>query len=470
MKMFLAGKWVDRDRKIKVRNPFDGSVIDDVPWADGDDVDKAVESALAGFEQMKKLTRRKRASILEKTACLIDKKQEELGITIAKESGKTIREGKGEAGRAIETFTLSADEARRLAGEIIPFDAAPGAENKFGFYLRRPIGVVGAISPFNFPLNLVAHKIAPAIAAGNSIVLKPASATPLVALKLTEILLEAGLPPLAINVICGPGEEVGEKLAADCRLRLITFTGSLEVGKRITAVAGIKRVTLELGSNSALIVMGDADLKRASTRAAACAFALAGQVCISLQRIFVEECVFDEFTSLLVKKTGQMRTGNQLLETTDVGPMIDEKAAENTQILVDEAVGLGAKLLTGGKRSGSLYLPSVLVSVPDDTRFFKEEAFAPLVLVNPVKSLVEAIRETNKSVYGLQAGIFTKDISAAMQAAHEIDAGGVMINEAPTFRADLQPYGGMKQSGIGREGPKFAIEEMTELKAVAFHL
>ena len=216
--------------------------------------------------------------------------------------------------------------------------------------------------------------------------------------------------------------------------------------------------------------MGDADLKRASTRAAACAFALAGQVCISLQRIFVEECVFDEFTSLLVKKTGQMRTGNQLLETTDVGPMIDEKAAENTQILVDEAVGLGAKLLTGGKRSGSLYLPSVLVSVPDDTRFFKEEAFAPLVLVNPVKSLVEAIRETNKSVYGLQAGIFTKDISAAMQAAHEIDAGGVMINEAPTFRADLQPYGGMKQSGIGREGPKFAIEEMTELKAVAFHL
>ncbi len=470
MKMFLAGEWVERDAVIPVLNPYDGSVIDNVPRANADDVDTAIESAQKGFEEMKKLSRRERGAILDKTARILEERQDDFGHTIASESGKTIREGTGEAGRAVETFSLAADEARRLAGEIIPFDASPNGQEKFGFYLRCPIGVVGAISPFNFPLNLVAHKIAPAIAAGNTVVLKPASVTPLVALKLTEALLEAGLPPRAINTICGPGSEVGEKLAADQRLRLITFTGSLDVGKRISSVAGIKRVTLELGSNSALIVLDDADLHRAADRAKLCAFALAGQVCISVQRIFVQEGVFEKFVSLLVEKTCTMSVGDQLLQTTDMGPMIDEKAALDAHSMMEEAVERGANRLIGGRREGTLFWPTVLTHVPDDTRLFRDEAFAPLVLVNPVASVEEAISETNKSIYGLQSGIFTRDINAAMKAVHNIDTGGVMVNEAPTFRADLQPYGGMKLSGLGREGPKFAMDEMTELKAVAFHL
>jgi acyl-CoA reductase-like NAD-dependent aldehyde dehydrogenase len=468
MQMLIAGRWVDKDQAVPVRNPFNQEVIDEVPRGDLKDVDRALASAVRGAEQMAKLSAQERYKILQRVAQGITAGAEELAQTLAREVGKTIREARGEVSRTIQTFTFAAEEAKRIYGEGIPFDAAPGGENKLGFTIRVPVGVVVAITPFNFPLNLAAHKVAPALAAGNSVILKPATDTPLTDLMMGRILLESGLPDEALNVITGYGHEIGDALVADERGRMVTFTGSLEVGKRLMAHAGLKKATLELGSNSAVIVMEDADLEDAAPRIAAGAFALAGQVCISVQRVYAQKGVFDALVQAVVSRAEQMKVGDPLGEDTDMGPMISPSAAEKAESWIQEALDRGSQLACGGQREGSLFSPTVLLNVPSDCRVSCEEAFAPLVVVNAVEDLDQAITMVNDSKYGLQGGIFTKDLAAALEAAKRIEVGGVMINEVPTFRVDHMPYGGVKGSGMGREGLKYAIEEMTEIRLICF--
>ena len=469
-KMFIDGKWVDREERIDVVNPYDGSVIAAVPQATSEDVNAAICSCEAGLKEAKKLSRWERYGILKRASELIEQRQEELALILAKEVGKTIQEARREVNRATQTFLISAEEAKRLHGEMVPFDAAPGAQSKFGFFMRVPLGVVAAITPFNFPLNLAAHKIAPALAAGNSVIFKPATKTPLADLMMVEILLEAGLPTHMMNIVVGPGDSVGDRIVEDERVRMITFTGSLEVGKRIAHRAGLKKLALELGSNSACVAAEDGDLKRAVERIKIGAFALAGQVCISVQRVFVHSSVFDAFVERFVASVKKMNVGDQLREETDMGPMISLEAAEKTGLWVEEATQKGARLQIGGERSGALFQPTVLTDVPRDCKLFREEAFAPVVIINRFDAMDDAVDMVNDSKYGLQAGIFTKDLRRAIRAAREFENGGVMVNEVPTFRVDLMPYGGQKGSGIGREGPRFAIEEMTEIRVIALEV
>ncbi len=470
MKMLLAGEWVDRDEKIEVRNPYDNSLIDTVPKGTSEDVEKAVEAAKKGQKEIASLSAYQRYEILMKAAKIMEERKEELATIVSKEVGKTIKEARGEIARALQTLTLSAEEAKRLAGEEVRFDGAPTGKGKVGLYIRVPIGIVAAITPFNFPVNLAMHKIAPALAAGNAVILKPPSITPLSSIVMAEIFMEAGVPPLAFQVITGPGGTVGEALASHPDVRKVSFTGSREVGKRIMSVAGFKKCTMELGSNSAVIVCEDAQLDKAFPRVVLAAFALAGQVCISVQRIFVHKNLFDEFVERYVETTKGLKVGNQLKEETDVGPLVEEKEAQRVREWIDEAVNKGAKLLTGGEVDGAIMQPAVVVNCPKETKLFRSEAFGPVVIINPVESLEEAIKEANDSIYGLQAGIYTQNIYNAWKAAYEIEVGGVIINDVPTFRVDLMPYGGVKESGIGREGPKYAIEEMTEIKLICFDI
>jgi glyceraldehyde-3-phosphate dehydrogenase (NADP+) len=470
MKMYVAGKWRDSDRKTEVLNPYDGKVIDSVPRAGLADLEEAISNSRSGADAMARVSAYERARILRASAGLLEASAEQFARTLASEVGKTIREARGEVARSIETLTLSSEEAKRIHGETVPFDAGPVPVNKVGFYLRVPVGVVAAISPFNFPLNLVLHKVGPAIAAGNAVILKPASATPLVALLLTELLLEAGLPPAAISTITGPGGEIGDALVVDSRIDMVTFTGSLDVGRRIAARRGLGKLTMELGSNSACILMDDADLERAVPKLVRGGYALAGQVCISVQRVYVHEAIYDEFVERFVAGVRSIRVGDPLDEATDMGPMITEDAARRALEWVDEAVDGGATIATGGAREGALFEPTVLTDVAPDAKISCEEAFAPVVVVNRVRSLDEAIASVNDSKYGLQSGIFTRDIRGAFEAARRIETGGVMINEVPTYRLDAMPYGGVKMSGLGREGPRFAVEEMTEMRVVCFDL
>ncbi len=470
MKMLLAGEWVERSEKIEVFNPYDNSLIDTVPKATPEDVEKAVEAAKKGQKEMAALSAYERYEILKRAAEIMERRKEELATMVSKEVGKTIKEARGEIARALQTLTLSAEEAKRLAGEQVRFDAAPTGKGKVGLYIRVPIGIVAAITPFNFPVNLAMHKIAPALAAGCSVILKPPSVTPLSSLIMGEIFLEAGVPPLAFQVITGPGGQVGEALASHPDIRKVSFTGSRDVGKRIMSVAGFKRCTMELGSNAAVIICEDAELDKAFPRVVLAAYALAGQVCISVQRIFVHKNLFDEFVERYVKTAESLKVGNQLLEETDVGPLVEEKEAKRVKEWIDEAVSKGAKLLTGGEINGALMKPAVVVNCPKETKLFRAEAFGPVVIINPVESLEEGIAEANDSVYGLQAGIYTRNLYHAWKAAMEVEAGGVIINDVPTFRVDLMPYGGLKESGIGREGPRYAIEEMTEIKLICFDI
>lgn len=468
MQMLLGGQWVDKDSTIPVTNPFNGEIIDQVPRSDVEDVDRALASAVRGAEQMAKLSAQERYLILRRAAEGIEAQAEKLAQTLVREVGKTIREARGEVSRTIQTFTFAAEEAKRIYGEGIPFDAAPRGENKLGFTIRVPVGVLMAITPFNFPLNLAAHKVAPALAAGNSVVLKPATDTPLVDLMLGRILLQAGLPVESLNVITGYGREIGDALVADGRGRMISFTGSLEVGRRLMAHAGLKKATLELGSNSAVIVMEDADLEEAASRITAGAFVLAGQVCISVQRVYVQKGVFENLVSAMASKVRELKVGDPMEESTDVGPMISASSAERAESWVGEALDRGGELVCGGQREGSLFWPTVLQHVPHRCRVCSDEAFAPLVVVNPVENLDQAIDMVNDSQYGLQGGIFTKDLASALEAAKRIQVGGVMVNEVPTFRVDHMPYGGVKGSGMGREGLKYAVEEMTEIRLICF--
>jgi acyl-CoA reductase-like NAD-dependent aldehyde dehydrogenase len=470
MKVFLAGSWVDKSNKIEVRNPFDNSIIDTVPKADSGDVETALAFAERGAKAMAKLSSYDRWRILRKTADLMAARSEELGQLISKEEGKVVAEGRGEAARAVETMMGSAEEAKRLHGETVPLDADPSGSKKLGFTLRVPCGVVAAIAPFNFPLNLVCHKVGPALAAGNSVIVKPASDTPLSALRLTEILLEAGLPPEGIQCIPGSGGEIGDAIVKDRRVRKITFTGSREIGDRICRMAGIKKVTMELGSNSPLIIMPDADLEKVAAAVVMTGYGNAGQTCISTQRVLTSKKVYGDFLGALKPKVEALTTGNQLDESSKVGPMVKESEAVRVDSWINEAVASGARLVAGGGRRGAIYMPAVVADVKPEMRISRDELFGPVVGVAPFNTIEEAIALANDSVYGLAAGIFTENVEWAMKFAREAEAGNLHVNWGPQWRVDLMPYGGLKDSGFGKEGPRYAVEEMTELKMVVFHL
>ena len=470
MKNFVAGAWIDKAKKIEVTNPFDNSVIGAVPKADAGDLEKALAFAERGAKVMAKLSSYERWKILRIAADMMAERNEELGQIISQEEGKIIAEGRGEAMRAVETMMGSAEEAKRLHGETVPLDADPTGGKKLGFTLRVPCGVVAAIAPFNFPLNLVCHKVGPALAAGNTVIIKPASDTPLSAIKLTEILLEAGLPPEGIQCLTGSGGEIGDALVADRRVRKVTFTGSREIGERICRTAGIKKVTMELGSNSPVIVMPDADMEKVATVLAMTGYGNAGQTCISTQRVLAAKRVYGDLLSALKPKVEALTTGNQLDDKSKVGPMVKESEAMRVDEWINEAVSGGAKLVAGGGRRGAIYLPAVVADVHPDMRISRDELFGPAVAVTPFETIEEAIALANDSIYGLAAGIFTDNVEWAMKFAREAEAGNLHVNWGSQWRVDLMPYGGLKDSGFGKEGPKYAVNEMTELKMVVFHL
>ncbi|MSQ07675.1 MAG: aldehyde dehydrogenase family protein [Dehalococcoidia bacterium] len=470
MKMYLNGQWVDRPRSMQVVNPFDQSLVDTVPRGTAADVELAITSAVRGAAVMAKLPAYERYSILRRAADLLSQRVEDLARTITLEEGKVLAESRAEVGRAVQTITGSSEEAKRLHGETIPLDAAPGAVRQFGFTIRVPVGVVAAISPFNFPLNLVCHKVGPALAAGNAVVLKPAGNTPLSALKLTAILLEAGLPAEAIQCVTGPGGEIGDALTGDPRVRKITFTGSREVGDRICRNAGIKKVTMELGSNSPLIIMSDADIEKVAAATVAGGFANAGQVCISTQRVLADRRIYADFLDALVHPTRALTTGNPLDESVRMGPMIREADAIRVSQWIAEAVEQGARIVVGGEREGTMHAPTVIADATPDMRISREELFGPAVAVSPFNDIDEAIAMANDSRFGLSAGIFTQNVDWALKFAREVESGNLHINSSPQWRADLMPYGGLKDSGMGKEGPGYAVMEMTELKMVVFHM
>jgi acyl-CoA reductase-like NAD-dependent aldehyde dehydrogenase len=470
MKMYVGGEWIDKRQTIPVTNPYDGSTVDTVPKADRDDVERALATAARGALAMRRLTGYQRAQILRKAADLITQRAEDFARTITLEEGKILAESRIEAARAAEILALSAEEAKRLSGEVVPLDGAPGVSSQFGFTIRVPCGVVVGISPFNFPLHLVTHKVGPALAGGNSVILKPATDTPLSALKLTQVLLDAGVPPEGIQCITGAGGEVGEALCADPRVRKITFTGSRDVGERICKVAGLKKVTMELGSNSPVIVMPDADMEKVATAVAATGYANAGQVCISAQRIIPLAPVYGDLLDALRPKVAAITTGNPLQEGVKMGPMVREADARRVEAWVREAVEGGARLVIGGERKGAIFTPTVLADVKPEMRVSRSELFGPAVAVTPAGTIDEAIALANDTNYGLSAGVFTRNLDWAIRFAREVESGNIHINWGPQWRVDLMPYGGLKESGFGKEGPKYAVEEMTELKMVVMHV
>lgn len=467
-KMLLAGKWVERDEVIEVRNPQDNSLISTVPAASALDMLHAIEEAKIGAKKAANMPVHQRVTILNGAADYIEQNKELYATTIASEGSKTIREARGEVNRCIQTIRISAEEARRINGETIPFDQNPGSENRLGYFYRFPIGIIGAITPFNDPLNLVAHKIGPAIASGNAIIVKPATVTPLSALLLAEAFDHAGLPEKILSVITGRGSEIGDPLVTHPDVRMITFTGGTEAGKEIMQKAGLKKIGMELGSNSPVIVLEDADIEDAVHSTVSGAFWAAGQNCLGVQRVYVQDRIFDEFTQKFVNRTKQYKVGDKKSELTDMGPMITEKEAIRVEAWVDEAIEKGATLLCGGRRNGAFYDPTVLTNVPDHCTLAHEEIFGPVVLLYPIADFDSAIYEANNVNYGLQAGIFTKDIDKAFKAISRMDVGGIMINDSSDYRIDGMPFGGVKGSGLGREGVKFAIQEMTEPKVVCF--
>ncbi|HEX3997768.1 MAG TPA: aldehyde dehydrogenase family protein [Pirellulales bacterium] len=469
MKMFIAGQWVDKPQKIDVRSPFDNTVVDTVPKADVADVEKAVAGAVEGAKIMRAMPAYERYRILAKAARLMFDRREQLARIISQEEGKILGESLVEAARAAETIELSAEEAKRIYGEVLPLDAASHGTKKFGFTLRVPCGVVACITPFNFPLNLPCHKVGPALAAGNSVILKPASDTPLSSLALVEILLEAGVPPPAIACITGSGSSIGDALAGDPRIRKISFTGSQAVGEHIMHKAGLKRITMELGSNCPVIVMDDADLNKAAEGIVASGYSNAGQVCISAQRVLAVPKVYSDLLDVLKPKVAALRTGNPLDSQTKMGPMIRQGDAERVQQWVGEAVSSGARIVTGGGRQGTMHEPTLVADVSPKMRISCDELFGPAVAVTAVDDIEQAISLANDTRYGLSAAIFTENIGRALRFAREADSGNIHINWGPQWRADFMPYGGLKDSGMGKEGPKYAIQEMTELKMVVVH-
>jgi acyl-CoA reductase-like NAD-dependent aldehyde dehydrogenase len=461
---------------VQVRNPYDETVVGEVPVASEAVVDAAIASAESGAEEMRRLPAHARAEILSRAARLLSEQAAEFTDTIIREAGKPRKYAAVEVSRAIETVQFAAEEAKRIHGETVPMDAARGSEKRRGFFIRQPLGVIAAITPFNFPLNLIVHKVAPALAAGNAVVLKPATKTPLTALKLGALLLEAGLPPKALNTVVGPGNTVGSALVRDSRIRMITFTGSPAVGEAIKRESGLKRVTLELGSNSGAIIDETANIDIALARCLVGGFAYSGQVCIHTQRLYLHQSIAEQFTARFTDAAEKLVCGDPALMETDIGPMIDRAALSRGLALVEEARNAGAEVLCGGTAQGTTMLPTVLGNVKPDLPVVCEEAFAPVVTIETFRDSDEAIAKFNAGSslgtydYGLACGVFTHDLARAFKAAEELAVGNVYVNDSATFRADQQPYGGVKDSGFGREGPRFAIEEMTDIKMVSFNL
>ncbi len=465
--LWIDGRWHETERWIEVRSPYDGTLVGVVSTGDAQQVEEAVACARRAMSHP--LPPYRRAEILSRSAHLLEQRREHFARTIALEAGKPIRTARIEVARAVSTLTFSAVEARTLAGEVIPMGASSAGMGKFAFTVREPIGVVGAITPFNFPLNLVCHKVAPALAAGCAVVLKPASATPITALMLAELLMEADLPRGWLNVVPGSGSEVGNALVEHPDVPLISFTGSVEVGRAIRARAPHKKVLLELGNSSPLIVFEDADLESAAQAVATHGFSHAGQSCISVQRVLVQEAVADTFERMVTERVQELVVGNPLDEKTQVGPLITTADRDRVKAWIDEAVSAGARLLCGGEVEGTILKPTVLADVTPEMKVFCREVFGPVVGITRFRTLDEAVELANGTEYGLQAGVFTASIQTAFEMAKRLQFGGVLINEAPTFRTDQMPYGGVKSSGNTREGPHYAVREMTIEKLVIFH-
>lgn len=469
-KLLIDGQWRGDGRILTVRNKYSGAEIGALPEVSKEELDEALAAAERAARTMADMPAHQRHAILLKTAQLLLESKEEMARTIAAEAGKALKYARAEVDRAISTFTIAAEEARRLHGETVPLDGVPSGEGYFGYWVRRPVGVVAAIAPFNFPLNLVAHKVAPALAAGNSLVLKPASTTPLSSVLLCQKLIEAGLPAGAINLVVGPGRTVGEWLVADRRVSKVTFTGSPGVGQRILEIAGIKKVTLELGNSAPVIIAPDGDLETAARRCAVGAYYNSGQVCISVQRIFPLKDVYEPFTERFLKASEAMVVGDPLDERVDVGPMISEDEAKRIENWVDEARGAGAQVAVGGRREGPVVWPTVLLNTRPDMKVMAEETFGPVASVVACDSFEQALEAADNSQFGLQASIFTRDINRVMKAVKRLNFGGVIVNDTPNFRADQMPYGGNRQSGLGREGVRYAMEEMTNIQMVAIRI
>ncbi|MGF9798574.1 aldehyde dehydrogenase family protein [Brevibacillus agri] len=467
--IFIGGQWKTSSSYYELQNPYDLSTIAEIPLSTKGEMEEAIAAADQAYAIMKALSAHERSAILRRAAQLLEERAEQFAQTISLEAAKPIKTARIEVGRSIQTFLFAAEEAKRMYGESIPMDAAKGAEGKIAFTVREPIGVIGAITPFNFPLNLVAHKVAPAIASGNTIVLKPAEQTPLTSLKLAQLLQDAGLPDGVLNVVTGDGPALGSVLLQDERVKKISFTGSPEVGKLIRSQSGLKKITLELGSNSALIIDRQADLDQAVPKAVAGAFTYAGQVCIHTQRIYVHDDVYDDFVQRFVESVKTLKVGAPTDEQTDVSAVINPRSQRRIIDWLEEARRSGATFLAGGEVQGQIITPTVLANVDESQKVVCQEVFGPVVVINRVSLMDEAIRLTNQSRYGLNAGIFTESLNTAFRAARQLHVGQVLINEIPTFRADHMPYGGVKDSGVGKEGIRYAIQEMTEEKLIVIH-
>ena len=462
--IYLAGRWVESPDLLVVDNPADPATPAGATYSATEaQYEEAVTAAVDAFETTKTLPAFERGRILREISAGIKARREELGVIMAREAGKPIRDALVEVDRATLTFRLGAEEAERMTGETIPLDLLPSSKGRVGITRRFPIGPVAAISPFNFPLNLAAHKLSPAIAAGCSIVLKPPSKDPLTMLTVAEIVDSVGLPPGAVSIL-PMTRELGDRMVADERFKLLTFTGSPSVGWRMKERAGKKKVVLELGGNAGVIVDKTADIDWAVKRCLVGAYTYAGQVCISVQRMYVHEDVVDGFLVKFLAAAAALKLGDPLDADTDLGPMVDSAAAARTQRWVDEAVQLGGRVILGGKAEGAFFPPTVLADVPLEAQVCSNEAFAPLVVLFTFKDVGDAIRQVNDSFFGLQTGVFTNDLANAWRAFHELEVGGVIVNDVPTYRIDNMPYGGVKDSGLGREGLRWSIEDMTELR------
>ncbi|MFB3830168.1 MAG: aldehyde dehydrogenase family protein [Bryobacteraceae bacterium] len=468
MPMYIGGEWVTTPEQHTVTLPYDGAPVGSCFLADSAIVDRAIEGARRGAAQMRKLTNCERAELLDRMIAIVRRDLADFARLICCETGKPAKEARVEAERTLQTMIASAEVARNLRGEVIAMDGAPIGKGRMAMTVREPLGVIGAITPFNVPFNLMMHKVGPALAVGNAVVHKPASATPLSALRFARVVEEAGAPAGAYNVVTGSGSLIGNALVDSPHVAMITFTGSKEVGLGIRAKAGMKRVTLELGSNSALVVEPDADVDAAVARSVIGSFSHSGQVCISVQRIYVHESIAEAFTAKFVEAAGKLRIGHPFEESTDISSLISEAEARRVEAWIEDARQKGGRLLCGGRRNRATIEPTILAEVPGIARVSCQEVFGPVVVVNRYAKLEDAIAQVNDSVYGLQAGIFTRDLERAFRAALAFEVGGVIINDVPMFRADHMPYGGVKESGTGREGPRYAAEEMSEMKLICW--
>ncbi|MFC3038800.1 aldehyde dehydrogenase family protein [Virgibacillus xinjiangensis] len=467
--LFINGKWVTTEEKLEVMDKYKQQVYANVSKAGEKEVDDAIAGAAEAFRSTQ-LSPYERYEILKKVSDQLLEEKEEFAQILVAEAGKPVKQARTEVERAAQTLEVSAEEAKRISGHGVPVDAAPGSENRMAYTVRVPVGVVGAITPFNFPVNLVTHKIGPALAAGNAVVLKPASATPVSALKLAELFDQAGLPAGLLNVVVGSGSVVGKQMQEDSRISTYTFTGSAEVGLKIKQNTGLNKLILELGNNSPVIIHKDADIDKAASVLSTASFAFAGQTCITPQRLYVHRDVREEFQEKLDKAIKEVEVGDPSDEATVVGPMIDEEEAERAEEWVKEAEQAGATIVRGGTRNGAVYVPTLLTDVRKDMKVVSEEIFAPVVSILEYEDLDACIDELNESPYGLQGGIFTRDLDTAFHAARRVEVGGLMINDSSQYRVDLMPYGGVKDSGWGKEGPRYSIEEMTEERLVVWNL